>query len=476
MLSRRWFLMPLFAALTVSIIGVAGAAPIPGPTPRVLVPAGESMHAINERAFGSPAVDDIDKDVFAVMKASDVHGASLAIIVDAHLVYAKGYAWGGGKIPVVRPTTLFRQASVSKLITALATMQLINEGKLHLNTTMQSVLRLKAPGGRTPADRRFDDITIQDLLEMRSGLDPNLPDMDATIAQALHKQLPITRGDIGEYAAGEKLISAPGDRSQAFYNNSDYMFLGYIVAKMRDASSFVAAIQKPMLRPLSITRIRAARALFDDQSPDEARYYPNPYQTAQSVMSPDQPTVELGYGELNFGNDEGAGGLSAAATDIARVLAAMNLEQGNPAFKSGMVTDMFARAYKAFQDPRFTHKDSMGNSDAFGFYGLDTLEPVPGTGHVPPYQGDKGGYISTSQNAVFFQSGGIGYVICWNGHTLGGESWYPVFNSVLKAAMAHDWGKTDLFPQYGMPSFIQTRVYIPLKYPGELINRPTPRP
>jgi CubicO group peptidase (beta-lactamase class C family) len=399
---------------------------------------------------GSPAVGDIDQHVLGVMKANDVHAASLAIIDGRRLIYAKGYALGTIATPVVQPTTYFRQASVSKLITALAVMQLISDGNLRLDTKMNDVLHLRQPNGKPPHDKRFDRITIQDLLEMHAGI-PDVTESDATIAHAVGKRLPVTPADIGAYAASQSLMFSPNDVSMACYDNSDYQFLGFVVAKVRGASSMVAAIEDPMFKPLHITRIRGARALKSQQLPNEATYDPNPYQTARSVMTPSQPTVELGYGELNFENDQGAGGLSAAATDMARVLAAINLETENPAFRNGMIADWLRRAYGAYHGGHLTCHDSQGSADAHGYYGLDDLSPARSGGNAPPYWGQKGGYLSTSQNAIYFRSGRLGYVINWSGHTTSGESWYPIFESVLKAARAHKWGTTDLFPAYGMP-------------------------
>ena len=33
-----------------------------------------------------------------------------------------------------------------------------------------------------------------------------------------------------------------------------------------------------------------------------------------------------------------------------------------------------------------------------------------------------------------------------------GGDWYPDFPEVINAAAAHDWGTTDLFPTFTMPS------------------------
>jgi len=403
------------------------------------------------RMVGTPRIDEIDEAVRKVMAGGGVHGASLAIVYGTRLVFAKGYTWGPSSTPLVVPTTYFRQASVSKLITSLAIMQLVDEGKLTLSTRMQSILHLRAPGGRPPKDPRFGDITIRNLLDMDSGLDPALEDSDAAIAAAVGKRVPVNVDDLETYAAGETLAFKPGDKSRAAYNNSNFNFLGYIVAKMRGEKSFADAIRKPLLEPLHITRIRGAEALLSQQLPGEAIYYPNPSATAKSVMSPSQPTVELGYGDENFSLFQGGGGMSAAATDMARLLAAFNLERGNPAFSAAALTRWLKYAYNDL------HNHAYSGSEAFGFFGFDALGPVAPSSSVPPYEGDKGGYLETSQNAIYFQSGAFAYVLCFSGHTGHDSNWYPSFAPVVSAMEHLDWSKApDLFPMYGMPSFETT--------------------
>jgi CubicO group peptidase (beta-lactamase class C family) len=96
--------------------------------------------------------------------------AALAIVHRKKLVYARGYTLAEPSWPEAEPTTRFRIASVSKTVTALAVVQLIERKRLALSDTLQSVLQLKTPAGGAPSDPRFSKITIQHLLEHRSGL------------------------------------------------------------------------------------------------------------------------------------------------------------------------------------------------------------------------------------------------------------------------------------------------------------------
>ena len=453
------------SALALSVL-VAGAAEHPQwqwrpPSNQVMPPrAPRGLGLPNplfvERTSGSDSVGDIDKRVFDVLKASEIPGASLAIVNGTRLVYAKGYTWGPRNLPLITPTTYFRQASVSKLVASLAIMQLIQERKLALKDFAQTYLQATTGNG-SPNDHNWDITTIEELLNMNL-CSQDLFGFDPEIASALNKRLPLSRDDILTYVARQHDSSChPSQKSSAWYNNTDYAVLGYVIAKIRRAGSMIDAIREPLLKPFAITRLRDARPLKQDQLPDEAIYFPgslNP--TAQSVMSAAQPQVEVGYGEDNFANFEGSGGLSAAATDIARLIAALSLTS-DPNYDGKTISHwpkivqaLMHHSYQSAQDLGYTHKDANGNSDAFGFYGLDSVSTISPPGTTPGYSGDKGGYLPSSQNAIFFQMGGIGYVICWSGHT-SNQDWYPVFKSVLETASNHNWGNTDLFPQYQMP-------------------------
>src|SRR5436190_2492309 len=103
---------------------------------------------------------DLEMEPF--MAARKVPGGPLAVVKDRRLVYARGYGWADRdkKIPV-KPDSLFRIASVSKPITAVAVLNLVEEGKLDLDARAFGVVRLPPvlETGR-PADPRLGQITI----------------------------------------------------------------------------------------------------------------------------------------------------------------------------------------------------------------------------------------------------------------------------------------------------------------------------
>lgn len=423
----------------------------------------------------TPSVSEIDDAVKAVMEKGHVRGAALAIVQGTHLVYTKGYTLAQPNYPDVRPITYFRQASVSKMVTAMAVYQLLQEKKLPngLDTTLQSILHLKPPPkgvdgnqplageilkpGRIPrpanavSDNRFGSITLRHLLEMSSGLDTDLDWADLPTAEAFGSALPVSAEQLASYCASEKLWATPGDHSRQAYNNTGYLMLSLAVAKLRNAPSFVDAIGPTLLHPLSIRRVRESRSLLSAQLPDEAHYDADSPETDPSVMTPDRPAVPLGYGTENIQNFLGGGGLSAAVTDMARLLAALSMKN-SPILSNDTRLLMLDNAAKTNDGHAVT--DQSGNKDnTHGCHGFDAVTKM-GDG---VYSGQKGGYLVTSQSSIYFETNGISFAIAWNSHTTkpGGpknEQWYPNFQPVLDAARKHDWGKTDLFPMYGMPA------------------------
>ena len=415
---------------------------------------------------GNAAIPEIDACVENIMRANALRGASLAITKGTKLVYAKGYTYAEPGYPAVQPTTFFRQASVSKTFAALAAHDLIAENKATLDTRVQDVLHLTSPGGSAPSDERFGDITIRHLLEMTSGVESGLIAEDVAVAKDAHVSLPVDSRRLAAYAASRTLTIKPGDPPDG-YNNGGYFLLGLVVAALRQKATFAEALQ-PTLDKLQISRVRSARSLVTAQAADEARYQPNSeafspkhflrFTLARSVMSHAQPVVPLGYGEWNLENCGGAGGLSAAATDVARMIAAFSLHQGDPVLLQAIAA-MLAGAADA--------SSKYGTVQSHGYHGLDRCTLDDQAKLV--YEGFKGGDLSTSQNMIYFMRDGFGYVLCFD-RTVPKNvaAWFPKYDALLQAAAKQAWGETDLFPLYGMPSF-NTLALIAFPWPFKFL-------
>jgi CubicO group peptidase (beta-lactamase class C family) len=381
----------------------------------------------------------IDAVINQAMKDSPVRHASLAIVHGKRLVYARGYTMAEPNWPLVQPTTCFRMASVSKTVTALAIFQLVEAGKLKLSDKLQDILKLETPAGDPPADSHFSEITIQHLLEHKSGLNPDafrngVAVMQAFIDAGHAATLPVSAEMTDSYIASLGMVDTPGN-SQV-YNNCGYYLLGRVVAKKRNKTRPIDAYQEFLFNPLAIHRIRRAVSLIVDQPADEARYEDPNLPLGKSAMTPDQPLVPSEYGTEQLEILEGAGGLSGAATDIARLIAILIENKNNPALKRATITNMLSAGAAL-------SAAGMGRAG----YGFDYLANQDGGN----FYGQKGGSLASSGNVLEF-NGQWGFTMSWGGKATAATAWYPDYPAVMNIARSIDWGSSDLFPQFGMPA------------------------
>ncbi len=76
------------------------------------------------------------------MKERGVPGVALAVIENSAIVREQAYGWSdkGQQIPVT-PATLFQAASVSKAVSAMGALRLVEEGKVSLDENINAKLR-----------------------------------------------------------------------------------------------------------------------------------------------------------------------------------------------------------------------------------------------------------------------------------------------------------------------------------------------
>jgi CubicO group peptidase (beta-lactamase class C family) len=399
-----------------------------------------------ERATGTTAVEAIDRPVFDMMKASNIRGAALAIVKGTRLVYARGYTWAEPDYPTVQPTTCFRLGSVSKVVTAIGIHQLVAEkhwGEDGLGTLLPVALPLTNPNGSEVTNAEYLTDTVSRLLE-KGGRYERYEHEGPRIAAEFKTQLPVTHAQIASYMMITPPMAQPKNRLDDF----KYFLAGQVIKRARGANSLMQALAARLTGPLQITRLRSARSLLSAQLPDEARHHSRDLVLFPSVMTPSQPLVPAGYGNVHFETMETSGGLSAAAPDLARILAAMNAKPYTPLGRPA-VDSLLEKAAKNGR-----------NGNGHGFDEM-TFDPASKS-----YRGAKGGLLGEAQAGIWFDSNGFSYAILWNGlHTKDdlvhndGEDvgWSPTFHAILDAARNHAWPASDQFPTFGMPTLPSTR-------------------
>lgn len=201
------------------------------------------------------------------------------------------------------------------------------------------------------------------------------------------------------------------------------------------------------MQPLGLTRVRGARSLLSDQLPGEASYHVTQPRSAQlvaaaSTRTPPQPLVAEQYGGYDAEMLGACGGLSAAAVDMARVLASLSADAANPVLTADTVNQWMVNAALATA--------TLSGPDAHGYHGWDG---VSATGNGA-FTGNKGGTLRGAGTEVYFTTGGTSYIYFNGTNSPYKGTTVPDWHQPLVEALAgYDWGTTDLFPSFGMPSF-----------------------
>jgi CubicO group peptidase (beta-lactamase class C family) len=108
----------------------------------------------------------IDKFIEKEMQAQRIPGLALGIVQGEQIVYLKGFGIADPSGRAVTSQTPFIIGSLSKSFTALAVMQLVEEGKVELDAPVQYYL----PWFRVADEAASAQITVRHLLYQTSGL------------------------------------------------------------------------------------------------------------------------------------------------------------------------------------------------------------------------------------------------------------------------------------------------------------------
>jgi CubicO group peptidase (beta-lactamase class C family) len=215
--------------------------------------------------MSTKSIASIDAKIEAYMSKHSVPGLTIAISQQERLVFAKGYGKADTSSGAdVDPSTLMRVASVSKPITAIAIMGLVDANKLSLDATVFGPgAILGTTYGSKPYGDRVKKIKVRHLLAHTSGWSNANQDpmfMDASLSQA---QL------IGWMLDNRQPAKEPGASYE--YLNFGYCVLGRVIEKVTGTS--YADHVKGVLAGCGITRMAIGASKEADLAPGEAHYY-----------------------------------------------------------------------------------------------------------------------------------------------------------------------------------------------------------
>lgn len=317
-------------------------------------------HSITRRRFvvatalGVPALlnasvsDDLsapfDEAMELFMREREVPGGALAVVKDQRLVLAKGYGYADrDKQTPARADSLFRIASLSKPITAVAVMKLVEDGRLTLDAKMFDLVGVEPLLENGAAfDERHRNITVRHLLQHTGGWDRD-KSFDpmfrpVKIATSTGTTAPASPNAIIRYMFGRQLDFDPGTRYA--YSNFGYCILGRIIEKLT-GSRYEDFVKQTVLEPCAIRDMRLGRTLDGQQAPKEVRYYTRGDTKGRSVFPEAPGEVPWPYGAFHLEAMDAHGGWLASAVDLARFAAALHDVAHSPLLKESSISEMF---------------------------------------------------------------------------------------------------------------------------------------
>lgn len=193
---------------------------------------------LSERAKrGKAAMEELDPMIEQAMKDYQVPGVAIGVVVDGHVVYAKGFGFRDieKKLPVTKDT-VFPIGSCTKAFSTFAIATLVDEGLLYWDQKVVDVY---------PEFRLFDsyatqNLTFRDLLTHRSGMARH---------DFMWYNSCLTKLEVMQKL---RYLEPSCDlRERYIYNNLMYFAAGYIVEQLID-QSWEELVQERILTPLGM--------------------------------------------------------------------------------------------------------------------------------------------------------------------------------------------------------------------------------
>tara|TARA_R110002049_G_scaffold130820_3_gene289293 strand:- start:3625 stop:5532 length:1908 start_codon:yes stop_codon:yes gene_type:complete len=296
-----------------------------------------------------PTIDDaalleayVDGIVMPLMKDNNSPAGTVAIVQGGELLLAKGYGFEDieEQIPVDANETLFRPGSTSKLFTWVSVMQLVEQGKLDLDTDVNTYLE-----DFQIQDTFEEPITLRHILTHTPGFEDgglgylivDDPELIEPLSVTMEKFQPERINPPGTYTA---------------YSNYATSLAGLIV-EIVSGVPFNDYVKQNILDPLGMTR-----SSFEEPLPD----------ALEQRMAGSYKAEAGAYVEKDFeiiANFAPAGAMSATSTDMVRfgqaILNGGELD-GVRILKEATVEEMLT--------PNFTH-DERTTAMLLGFYETD---------------------------------------------------------------------------------------------------------
>jgi len=280
------------AVLLLSWFALAGPPPLVGQV-------GSQGWDRRVAAFAEQLAEDVATD--------DVGGIAAGIVVSGDLVWARGFGWADrdARTPM-RPAAVSRTGSISKSVTALLMMRLVDRGVIGLDEPVERYLPSFAQvGGARPGAPK---VTFRHLASHTAGLvrEPsNMP-------EAVTGPIELWRKRLVEALAVTSYDSIPGTRYQ--YSNIGFGALGLALSRAA-GRPFRELVEDEVFVPLGMTG-SAFVVVGAPLEPRLAAGYANDANGDIDAATPAREQAGRGYKVPN-------GGVYSTVADLGRFLGAV---------------------------------------------------------------------------------------------------------------------------------------------------------
>ncbi len=272
----------------------------------------------------------LDKFFNSLEKRNEAMG-SIVLSKNGKVLYSKtiGIRYNANDTMIsANPKTKYRIWSTTKLITATMILQLVEEGKLSLNTPLDKFF---------PQIPNSEIITIESMLRHKSGIhdftqNPSSENWDANFEE------PLTPDFMIRLISGYPSDFQPFERQE--YSNSNYLLLGYIIENL-DKSLYDVSLENRISSKANLKNTH-----FSSKGLKNLRNKALSFRFAKEWEIVDE-------GEFSGLVPGGAGGILSTPSDLAKFIEALfkgkllsrnslkKMLKGKESYKMGVMTNHF---------------------------------------------------------------------------------------------------------------------------------------
>lgn len=367
-------------------LGVAVAAVVAVPAASAAAPS-----AARSTAALDPA--SIDRFVDDYLNRTRLPGAVVAVTKGDRVVHTAGYGHTASGQAMTEQTRL-PVASLSKAMTALAVMRLVEAGKVGLDEPVHRYLP-----EFSMADRRYREITVRQILSQTSGMaDSAYPDLTRPQPHTLQEAVAAMRT--------AHLADAPGARHR--YHNPNY-FVAARLVEVVSGRPFAEYMAAELFEPLRMTHTASVDSTTE--MPGQARGYVRAYGATFSRPHPRWFAA-------------GSFGVVTSADDLSRWLIAQN-NHGVSADGRRIAT---ARTIELTHTPPKAVKDTDYAMGWTRYRHDDGFEEIRHTGEL----------LTHNSTATLLPGSGVGIAVVTNTGMIAGDDASQISQGLVDLARGKD--------------------------------------